>query len=210
MTWVLLGQIAAAAGLGAVIGLDREVNAQPAGLRTHMLVAMGAALFTLVGTEVVGTDPTRIAAQVVTGIGFLGGGAIVRDGLTTRGLTTAASLWVTAAVGLAVGLRSWLAAVATAVLALLVLRVLRLLEREFIPQRRGLEVRLTLAAGAAIDQVERSARSILPRSEVLGLSYTGGDQALVLRSRPVAGQSLTAIGERLRHTPGVIGVDLAH
>src|SRR5687767_8983052 len=119
--WIVLLQIVVAAGLGAAVGLERELGAQPAGLRTHMLVSVGAALFTLAGADIVGGDPTRIAAQVVTGIGFLGGGAILREGASIRGLTTAASLWVTAAIGLAVGLHWWYAATATTVLALAVL-----------------------------------------------------------------------------------------
>src|SRR5690348_7809892 len=107
MNWVVLLQVAVAALLGAAIGFEREIGSQPAGLRTHMLVSLGAGLFTLAGAEVMHTDPTRVAAQVVTGVGFLGGGAIFKEGLSVRGLTTAASLWVTAAAGLAVGLRAW-------------------------------------------------------------------------------------------------------
>jgi putative Mg2+ transporter-C (MgtC) family protein len=208
LSWIIGVQIVAAAGLGALLGIEREMSAQQAGLRTHMLVALGAALFTLAGAHIAGSDPTRIAAQVVTGIGFLGGGAIVREGPTTRGLTTAASLWVTAAVGLAVGLRSWLAAVVTAIVALAVLRLIRMLEREYIPRRRGLEVTLTLVPGATIDHVERSVREILARCSVLRLSYTGDGQALIMRGYPPAGESFAAIGERLRHTPGVLGVDM--
>lgn len=208
MTWIIGVQIIAAAGLGALLGVEREMSAQQAGLRTHMLVALGAALFTLAGAHVAGGDPTRIAAQVVTGIGFLGGGAIVREGATTRGLTTAASLWVTAAVGLAVGLRSWLAAVVTSIVALAVLRLIRMLEREYIPRRRGLEITLTLVAGATIDHVERAVREILDRCTVLRLSYTGDGQALMMRGYPPAGESFASVGERLRHTPGVVGVDM--
>jgi putative Mg2+ transporter-C (MgtC) family protein len=208
VTWIIGVQIVAAAGLGALLGVEREMSAQPAGLRTHMLVALGAALFTLAGAHIVGSDPTRIAAQVVTGIGFLGGGAIVREGATTRGLTTAASLWVTAAVGLAVGLRSWGAAVVTSIVALAVLRLIRMLEHEYIPRRRGLEVTLTLIPGATIDHVERSVREILNRCSVLRLSYTSDGQALMMRGYPPAGESFASVGERLRHTPGVVGVDL--
>ena len=101
-------RLVVAAGLGGLIGLERELKDQPAGLRTHLLVALGACLFTLVSAygfdgERAGTDVTRIASQVVVGIGFLGGGTILRHSGTVRGLTTAASLWVTAAVGLAIG-----------------------------------------------------------------------------------------------------------
>src|SRR5688572_13417309 len=93
-------RIAIAAVLGGLVGLEREVSEQPAGFRTHILVSLGAALFTLVGAYTFGgegSDPTRVAAQVVTGIGFIGAGVIFQQGASIRGLTTAASLWVTAA-----------------------------------------------------------------------------------------------------------------
>lgn len=208
MEWVALAQIAVAAVLGAAIGLERELGAQPAGLRTHMLVSLGAALFTLAGAEM-GVDPTRIAAQVVTGIGFLGGGAILREGATVRGLTTAASLWVTAAIGLAIGLRQWFAAVATTVLAFGVLWLVKHIEREWLPRRRQLEITITLETGAHLDQVERETRGILSRSKVLRVTYTATGQALVLTAQPQNGARLTDIGEQLRALPGVHGVDVA-
>jgi putative Mg2+ transporter-C (MgtC) family protein len=103
----LLGRLLIAAVLGGAIGAERELNDQAAGLRTHMLLTIGACLFTVISAygfrRGVGTDPSRLAAQIVTGIGFLGGGAIVRHGLTVKGLTTAASIWATASVGVAVG-----------------------------------------------------------------------------------------------------------
>src|SRR5437762_417330 len=94
-----------AAALGAVLGLEREYHRKPAGLRTNILIALGSALFTTVSI-VVGTrggTPDRITAQVVTGIGFLGGGAILRSGTTVHGMTTAATIWVNAAIGIAAG-----------------------------------------------------------------------------------------------------------
>ena len=107
----LLGRLLLAAVLGGAIGAERELNDQAAGLRTHMLLTIGACLFTLVSAYGfgggVGTDPSRLAAQIVTGIGFLGGGAIVRQGLTVKGLTTAASIWATASVGVAIGAGSY-------------------------------------------------------------------------------------------------------
>ncbi len=114
-----------AAALGLAIGFEREIHHHPAGLRTHMLVALGSALFTVMsirgfGGEVAGqavVDPTRIAAQIVSGIGFLGAGAILKDGIVVRGLTTAASLWATAAVGMAAGAGEFgIGVVATAVI----------------------------------------------------------------------------------------------
>ena len=114
----LLARLILAAVLGGAIGAERELNDQPAGLRTHMLLTTGACLFTLVSAYGFGrgTDPSRIAAQIVTGIGFLGGGAIVRDGLTVKGVTTAASIWATASVGVAIGAGSYVLGVGGAVL----------------------------------------------------------------------------------------------
>jgi putative Mg2+ transporter-C (MgtC) family protein len=114
----LLGRLLLAAVLGGAIGAERELNDQPAGLRTHMLLTTGACLFTLISAYGFGrgSDPSRIAAQIVTGIGFLGGGAIVRDGLTVKGVTTAASIWATASVGVAIGAGSYVLGIGGAVL----------------------------------------------------------------------------------------------
>ncbi len=120
-----------AAALGLAIGFEREIHGHPAGLRTHMLVALGSALFTVLSihgflgeagpgvdpSKVAAVDPTRIAAQIVSGIGFLGAGAILKDGIVIRGLTTAASLWATSAVGMAAGAGEYvIGAVAAAVI----------------------------------------------------------------------------------------------
>jgi len=116
-----------AAVLGMVIGLEREIHAHPAGMRTHLLVSLGSAAFTVVSIFVfetppspngtIPTDPSRVAAQIVSGIGFLGAGAILKYGGSVRGLTTAASLWATAAVGMAAGGAAWIvAAVTTAII----------------------------------------------------------------------------------------------
>lgn len=132
-----------AGGLGALVGLDRELKDHPAGLRTHILVSLGAALFTLAGAfsavsagDDIRVDPTRVAAQVVTGIGFLGAGAIIREGPTIRGLTTAAGLWVTAAIGTAVGLGFYEGALVTTGAAVLALFGLKSLEERLFRKRR--------------------------------------------------------------------------
>jgi putative Mg2+ transporter-C (MgtC) family protein len=118
-----------AAGLSGLIGLEREWRDRNAGLRTHMLVGLGAALFTMAGAEL-GTDPSRVAAQIVTGIGFLGAGAIFRSGETVKGLTTAAGLWTVAGIGLAAGSGLIALAVTATVIALLILfALLPLVER---------------------------------------------------------------------------------
>jgi putative Mg2+ transporter-C (MgtC) family protein len=121
-----------AAGVGAAVGFEREAQGQLAGLRTNALVAVGAALFTLVGAygfaeleRSANVDPMRVAAQVVSGIGFIGAGVILRDGGAVRGVTTAAALWTSAALGIAAGAGQYLAAVAGTAVVLLVLIGLR-------------------------------------------------------------------------------------
>ena len=137
-----------AGALGGLVGLEREFSDQPAGFRTHILVALGAALFSLVGAygldavfgdanRRVRFDPTRVAAQIVTGIGFLGAGAIIRQGLNVRGLTTAAALWVTAAIGMAVAFGYWIGAIATTMLTVAALYGLKRLERAVFPRLRA-------------------------------------------------------------------------
>jgi putative Mg2+ transporter-C (MgtC) family protein len=119
-----------AAALGGAIGLERELRERQAGLRTHLVVCVGAALFTLVGAYAFtgpNTDPSRIAAQIVTGIGFLGAGAIIRQGLSVRGLTTAATLWLVAAIGMAAGAGYWAGAVIATAGALVTLGPLRVI-----------------------------------------------------------------------------------
>lgn len=122
-----------AAGLGAAIGLEREYRQKAAGLRTNILIALGSALFTIVSSLVghdVGT-PDRIAAQIVTGIGFIGGGAILRSGTTVHGMTTAATVWVNAAIGMAAGAGHFMLATVAAALTLLVLVALPPIEGYF-------------------------------------------------------------------------------
>lgn len=113
--------------LGAIIGFERELSRQPAGFRTHSLVSLGAALFTVVsafGFSGPGVDPTRIAAQIVSGIGFIGAGTILQYRGHIRGLTTAASLWSVAAIGTAAGAGLYVVAVVGTVLILVILAIL--------------------------------------------------------------------------------------
>lgn len=138
-------------GLGFALGLERELRGQDAGLRTHILVSLGSCLFTVSSILIeqpldmgahpeVRADITRIASQVVVGIGFLGGGAILHHGASTKGLTTAANLWLTASVGLAVGIGFPLLAAATSGLALFALIGLRLLEGTILRFRKKYRV----------------------------------------------------------------------
>lgn len=162
----VLLRLGIAAGLGAAIGIERELRDREAGLRTHMLVALGAALFTVVSAygfaDVLGRgdpnvverlDPSRIAAQVVSGIGFLGAGAIIRQGLSVRGLTTAASLWIVAAIGMAAGAGMYAAASIGTVIVLFSLGPLRILAyrgmEHIRPEERRIVVELETDAAAA-------------------------------------------------------------
>jgi putative Mg2+ transporter-C (MgtC) family protein len=148
----ILLRILLAAGLGALVGWQREIHHEPAGLRTHMILVVGSALCMTLSINValqfrsiaLNGDPSRIAAQIVSGIGFLGAGAILREGFTVKGLTTATSLWTMAIVGMTVGMGYYLTAIGVTVLILLVLSVMRTIEKRYIHPH--IEVTVTLKA----------------------------------------------------------------
>lgn len=136
---VIIGRVAGALAIGAMIGFERTFHGRPAGFRTHSLVCIASAILmivtvyqtqwmTLVEHDAIRTDPTRMAQGIMTGIGFLGAGVIFKEGLTVRGLTTAASIWVTAAIGILVGIGFWFAAVVGTVATLVVLALFRFIE----------------------------------------------------------------------------------
>ena len=121
--------------LGGIIGFERERDSQPAGLRTHMILVVGACLAMMLSINIASiadTDPTRLAAQVVSGIGFLGAGAILRSGFNVKGLTTATTLWTMAIVGLVVGAGYFAIAAITTVVIMIVLSVLDVIEKRFV------------------------------------------------------------------------------
>jgi putative Mg2+ transporter-C (MgtC) family protein len=200
-----------AAVLGAAIGAEREIHGHPAGIRTHMLVALGSALFTVLSIHGFGQgpgsgiDPTRIAAQVVTGIGFLGAGAILKDGVVIRGLTTAASLWATAAVGLATGAGEYLIATVSAVIILVSLWPINALA-ERLHGRNVHEIQLRLALTRA-DLVGIVSSTLIANKLVIGSIQTqrlGKDHFradLAIRGRTPA-QVTTAL-EALEKLDGV-------
>jgi putative Mg2+ transporter-C (MgtC) family protein len=138
----LMLRLLLAAGLGAVIGIEREYRQKPAGLRTNMLIAVGAALFTILSIRI--GEPAgsvdRIAAQIVTGIGFIGGGAILRSGHTVQGMTTAATIWVNAAIGMTAGAGHFQLAFEATALTLVVLAILPPVENYF-ERRAGFPIR---------------------------------------------------------------------
>ncbi|RQQ16938.1 MgtC/SapB family protein [Burkholderia stagnalis] len=152
----LMGRLLLAALLGSVVGIERERLNWAAGLRTHMLVCVGASLVMLVSIfgfeDVVGrngivVDPSRVAAQVVSGIGFLGAGSILLRGEVVRGLTTAASLWAVAGIGLAAGGGMYVAAIGATAIVLVILAGVKPLERRFIAQRQQRRLRIVADRG---------------------------------------------------------------
>jgi putative Mg2+ transporter-C (MgtC) family protein len=154
LSWAeVLLRLVLAAALGGAVGFERELRDREAGFRTHLLVALGSAVFTLVSAygfrdfhygraTGITLDPTRIAAQIVTGIGFLGAGAIIRQGISIRGLTTAATLWIVAAIGMAAGAGYYSVAVLGTALVLFALYPLRVVAHRTIGAIRPDEGRL--------------------------------------------------------------------
>ena len=170
-----------AAALGGAIGLERELRERQAGLRTHLVVCVGSALFTLVsaygfrdfieaGGAYARVDPTRIAAQIVSGVGFLGAGAIIRQGLSVRGLTTAATLWLVAAIGMASGAGYYDAAVIATLGALFTLGPLRILSFRIVRRYRPEVDRLLVEVPAG-----GSPAPLIEVIEHLGARVTGMD-----------------------------------
>jgi putative Mg2+ transporter-C (MgtC) family protein len=179
LSWAeVLLRLVLAAVLGGVIGAERELRDREAGLRTHMLVSLGAALFTLVSAYAwtdwqfsnrsgVTFDPTRIAAQIVSGIGFLGAGAIIRQGVSVRGLTTAATLWAVAAIGMASGAGYYEAAALTTLIVLVSLWPLRILAHRLFQHLRPsdlgqlyLELRREASAAPVLGRLEQAGIAI--------------------------------------------------
>ncbi len=189
-----------AATLGALVGLEREIHEHPAGMRTHLLVSLGSAGFTvlsIVAFPAPGADPARIAAQIVSGVGFLGAGAILKEGATIRGLTTAASLWAVAAVGMAAGAGAWVLAVTLTAIAIISLWPLRLVTERIIgPDRHHVQLRVWVEDPALLARlvsvVEQERGSIAQ----LATKGTGGGRLeieLEVRTNDVeSGAALTA------------------
>jgi putative Mg2+ transporter-C (MgtC) family protein len=189
----LAGRLALAALLGGAIGIEREIRDHEAGFRTHMLVSLGSALFTVVsaygfesflvgGTTVVRADPTRIAAQIVTGIGFLGAGAIISHGMNVRGLTTAASVWTVAAVGLCCGAGYYSAALIGSVVILCALWPLRIVADKTIDRWRKSSTRVELdVAPSAIDAVLATISQSNHRIERLDIEHEGESRRLTIQ-----------------------------
>lgn len=173
-----------AAVLSGAIGFEREVRDQEAGLRTHVLVGVGSALFTLVsaygfedflgGNETIRADPARIAAQIVAGVGFLGAGAIFRQGAFVRGLTTAATLWSVAAIGLAAGAGFYSASIITSLLVLVSLWPLKMLVRSLRRQdREATTITALLPKRTRIDELLSALRTLGIDANSISFRETG-------------------------------------
>ena len=220
----LLLRLALTIVLCGLIGLERESRDQAAGLRTHILVGLGSALFTLVSAYgfadfvrgqaepgVQQVDPTRIAAQIVSGIGFLGAGAIIRQGLNVRGLTTAAALWIVAAIGMAAGAGYYEGAVATTAIALPALIFFRRL-RPFLMSRLRTDfalVELDLRPGGDLGE----ALSLLAREghriQAMESDLSEGGASYQLEVRVPPGRELEPALEQVARLQGVARVHAA-
>ena len=209
-----------AALLGGAVGLEREIREREAGLRTHLLVSVGSALFFLVSAyawtdwafstrEGLVFDPTRIAAQIVSGIGFLGAGAIIRQGLSVRGLTTAATLWLVAAIGMACGAGYWEAAIVSTAGAILTLWPLRLLAFRLVSRVRPEdEQRLVvqLAGGAGAAPVLGALEDLGGRVSQFQLTDQGGGRELMLTVEFPSRMEASIVAASLAENEQVTGV----
>ena len=216
----VLARLAVAAVLGGAVGLERELRERQAGLRTHLLVCVGSALFTLVSAYgfgqvlaesgphvLVRADPTRIAAQIVSGIGFLGAGAIIRQGLSVRGLTTAATLWLVAAIGMAAGAGWYEAALITTLGALVTLGPLRIWSYRVIHRFRPETDRLLVeipsggSPGAVLQAIESTG------GRVVGLEIAQeGDRRSIAADVELRGIEAAAVVAGVGEIDGVLEV----
>lgn len=212
----MVSRLVIAAALGSVIGFERERLSWAAGLRTHMLVCVGSALVMIVSAfgfkDVLGTanvvlDPSRMAAQVVSGIGFLGAGSILLRGEVIRGLTTAASLWAVAAVGLAVGGGMYTASIAATIIILIILAGVKPLERRFIAVRQQRSIQMFVEKGSvSLDSVHGALGSGSVRVKQLIVQQSEDDSEVdhvqIALSR-VTPAEFEAICQRLESMRGV-------
>jgi putative Mg2+ transporter-C (MgtC) family protein len=215
--WELFARLLLAAGLGSAVGWERERLQWAAGLRTHMLVAVGSCLMIIVSaygfssvlSPRVVLDPSRVAAQVVTGVGFLGAGSIILRNEAVKGLTTAASLWAVAGVGLAAGAGLYSAAVGTTVIILIILAGLKPLEERYRASRTNLELRIkTRRGGLSLGSLEHALggrASRVKRIVVRAADQADEDDVTLLLSR-VSATDTADIIHRLETVDGVLGI----
>lgn len=212
----LVGRLLLGAALGSVIGFERERLSWAAGLRTHMLVCVGSTLIMIVsafgfadilGQGNVTLDPSRMAAQVVSGIGFLGAGSILLRGEVIRGLTTAASLWSVAAIGLAVGGGMYVASIASTIIILIILAGIKPLEQRYIAAKQERRMQLVVEHGTLnLHVLSSTLGSGGSRIKQFVVQPSDSDKALDevhITLTKVSPTQYSAIRERLKATPGV-------
>jgi len=219
LTWgVVALRIVLALVLGGLIGLERGVRSHPAGFRTHILVCIGACLAMLTNQFVfesigaAGTDPTRIGAQVISGIGFLGVGTIFMAGRNTvKGLTTAAGLWASGAIGLAVGIGFYAGAVIAAAVVLIVLGLFPLFESSVYKSARGLHCTIefdSLESERAFEAKIIAEGSLIKSKEVTSISITEGRITTMYSIRMKKGDESDAFVEALTGYQGIRSVEI--
>jgi putative Mg2+ transporter-C (MgtC) family protein len=214
----ILAHLLAALLAGGLVGIERSYHGRPAGFRTHALVCVASSLLMLLAVyqsawvpaadgEVFRTDPTRMAQGIMTGIGFLGAGVIFKEGLSVRGLTTAASIWITAAIGIMLGVGFWFPAVVATALVLGTLSVFRWIE-DRMPTQFYAQHSVRFSREATMD--EEALRALLARAgfSIANLSYrltAEGrffEYSMVIRTSDTA--NLKELADRLRAQPSVI------
>ena len=211
----LLIRLLAAAALGSLVGFERERLLWAAGIRTHMLVCVGSCLVMIVSAygfaEVLSQDhivldPSRIAAQVVSGIGFLGAGSILARGEIVKGLTTAASIWTVAAIGLAVGGGLYFAAGASTVVILIILAGIKPLEEAYRSRNQSCQLKIEVDHGGLTPETLRGALDLrvsqIKRFLVESRNVDGSDELVVLLSK-VSSQDIATFPEKLKELDGV-------
>jgi putative Mg2+ transporter-C (MgtC) family protein len=215
--WEFVLRLLVAAALGSVIGLDRERLAWAAGLRTHMLVAVGSCLAMIVSaygfSDVLGRyvmlDPSRIAAQVISGVGFLGAGSIILRNEVVKGLTTAASLWAVAAMGLAVGCGLYVPAVAATLLILIILAGIKPLEEAYRSRNQSCQLKIEVESGFLTPELLRETLQLrasqVKRFLVESRGSQGADDLSVFISK-VSSQDIASFSGKLNELDGVKSV----
>ena len=216
----MLLRLVIAAVLGSLIGFERERLLWAAGIRTHMLVCVGSCLITIVSqygfanvltqSNVV-LDPSRIAAQVVSGIGFLGAGSILARGEIVKGLTTAASIWTVAAIGLAVGGGLYQAAGASTVIILLILAGIKPFEEAYRARNQSCQLKVEVDNGELTPELLQKALGLragqIKRFLVESRNSEGSDDLVILLSK-VSSQDIATFPEKLKELDGVRDVTI--
>ena len=218
LIWHLTLRIFLAVLLGGVIGLERSAGDRPAGLRTHVLVAAGSALLMIVsiyGTDGVtqSRDPSRIASQVVSGIGFLGAGTILHEGMTVKGLTTAASLWIVSAIGLTVGCGMYTLGVVATVLTFVTLKLVRGLEKKVLPEGRNVKGKVRMLISSNPDDMANILeymRRLNVKVRVLGITNHPAENniAVTLSLRISKFDNAHQILENIKKQPAVERIEI--